>query len=94
MLKEAVPHVVPDLAVEIWSESNTRREKELKREDYFRSGVRLVWEIDPENRTVDVYTGIAECRELAESDTLDGGEVLPGFELVVRELFKKLDRLA
>ena len=65
---------------------------ELKRWDYFRSGVRLVWEIDPRSRTVSVYTSADAPTVLTAEDTLDGGEVLPGFVLPLRELFSELDR--
>lgn len=87
-----IPLLVPDLVVEVLSESNTPKEMELKRRDYFRSGVRIVWEIDCEERTVEVFTGPDESKTLKADDTLDGGDVLPGFTLPLRELFSKLDR--
>jgi Uma2 family endonuclease len=90
--REPMPTLAPDLAVEVLSVSNSRREMRLKREDYFRAGVRLVWEVDPQTRTVQVYTSPEESTTLAESDTLDGGAVLPGFSLPLRELFAELDR--
>ena len=90
--REPMPTLAPDLAVEVLSVSNSRREMRLKREDYFRAGVRLVWEVDPRTRTVQVYTSPEESTTLAESDTLDGGAVLPGFSLPLRELFAELDR--
>ena len=59
----------------------------------FRRRFRLVWEIDPEARTVQVYTAAASPdRELTGADTLDEGEVLPGFTLTVADLFAELDR--
>lgn len=90
----AVPSIVPDLAVEVLSESNTPLEMERKRGEYFRAGVRLVWIVDPVSRTVAVYTDPANQRRLAAADNLDGGEVLPGFLLPVREIFADLDRTA
>jgi hypothetical protein len=56
MPKEAIPNLVPDLAVEVLSESNTPREMLRKRQDYFRAGVRLAWVFDPDARAVDVFT--------------------------------------
>jgi Uma2 family endonuclease len=47
---EPIPTLAPDLAIEILSSSNTPREMELKRHDYFGAGVRLVWQIDPESK--------------------------------------------
>lgn len=87
-----IPELSPDLAVEILSISNTLAEMALKRQDYFTAGVRLVWEVDPETRTVSVYTGPDNPIILTEADTLDGGVVLPGFTLSLRDLFAELDR--
>jgi Uma2 family endonuclease len=89
---QPIPNLAPDLAVEILSRSNTVAEMRLKRQDYFAAGVRLVWEVDPEARTVSVYTAPANPTVLAETDTLDGGAVLPGFTLALGELFGELDR--
>ncbi len=77
----------PDLCIEILSESNTRKEMDRKRKEYFRGGAKLVWEIEPEDRTVAVYSSAARCKTLRESDTLDGGKVLPGFTLSLSEFF-------
>ena len=87
-----IPDLAPDLAVEVLSPSNTAAEMALKRQDYFAVGVRLVWEIDPDQRTVSVYTGPVAVVILTAADTLDGGAVLPGFTLAVRDLFAELDR--
>jgi Uma2 family endonuclease len=50
-----------------------------------------VWIVDPDARTVDVYTSPDDCVVFPENDTLDGGEVLPGLALSLSELFGKLD---
>jgi Uma2 family endonuclease len=52
----------------------------------------LVWEIDPAARTVSVYSTPNNPVILREADLLDGGMVLPGFALALRELFAELDR--
>lgn len=82
----------PDLAVEVLSESNTRAEMDRKRREYFASGTRLVWEVNPRRRTVAVYTDERQSRRLTAADTLDGGDVLPGFTLPVAELFQHLPK--
>jgi Uma2 family endonuclease len=87
-----IPRMAPDLAVEVLSPSNTKREMERKREDYFGSGVRLVWEIDPRSRTVRAYTALDQFRDLTATDTLTGDPVLPGFALPLADLFAELDR--
>lgn len=92
MPEEAIPSLVPDLAVEVLSEGNTPGEMIVKRGEYFGQGVRLVWIVDPKARMVAVFTTADQSTVLDESDVLDGGEVLPGFELPVRDLFAELDR--
>jgi Uma2 family endonuclease len=87
-----IPALAPDLAVEVLSHSNRPGEMTLKRQDYFAAGVLLVWEIDPDSRTVDVYTSPTDVDRLTEADTLDGGTVLPGFTLPLLQLFAQLDR--
>jgi Uma2 family endonuclease len=82
-----IPAIYPDLAIEVLSESNTKGEMERKRKDYFFHSVRLVWEVDPKQRCVDVYTSPEDFERYHEADTLDGGDVLPGFLLFLRELF-------
>jgi Uma2 family endonuclease len=88
--REAAPLVCPSLAVEVLSPSNTDREMERKRGEYFAAGTRLVWIIDPDERNVTVYRSPTDHRVLAESDTLDGEDVLPGFTLAIRVLFAAL----
>jgi Uma2 family endonuclease len=85
--RRPVPAVYPDLAVEVLSKGNTRRELARKRKEYFRVGTRLVWQVNPRKRTVDVYTAPDVFTTLTEADTLDGGDVLPGFRLPVRNIF-------
>jgi Uma2 family endonuclease len=79
--------IVPDLLVEVLSESNTKKEMDEKLRDYFGSGVKLVSYVDPEKRHVRVFTAIDRSQVVRESQTLTGGDVLPGFQLALRELF-------
>jgi Uma2 family endonuclease len=90
-LDQPIPNLVPDLAVEVLSLSNTADEIERKRREYFGRGTQLVWIIDLRARTVEVFTAPTVSTLLHESDTLDGGAVLPGFTLALRELFAELD---
>jgi Uma2 family endonuclease len=91
---DKVPSVVPDLAVEVLSESNTPREMARKREEYFRAGVTLVWEIDPQTRSATVYTAVDEVQTVESNGTLDGGDVMPGFQLSLRAVFDRAERRA
>jgi Uma2 family endonuclease len=83
------PLLAPDLAVEELSESNTRKEMAEKLADYFKAGTRLVWYVDPVRREATVFTSVTESRLVTEGEALDGGEVLPGFSLTMRDLFSE-----
>ncbi len=85
--KTAAWHIVPDLAAEVISPSNTWNEIVEKIADYFRTGVQLVWVVSPATEQVYVYTAPNANRILNRSDTLDGGDVLPGFMLPLAQLF-------
>ena len=85
--KAPVPHLAPDLAVEVLSKSNTPAEIKRKLGEYFRAGVRLVWVVDPKKRTIRVHTSAARSVLLKEGQSLDGGDVLPGFVLSLEEIF-------
>ena len=84
---EPVPNLFPDIAVEVLSRGNTAAEMALKVSEYFEAGSRLVWIIDPETHTAEVYTAPDECRRLKATQSLDGGDVLPGFKLPLKQLF-------
>ena len=89
---EPISGIAPDLAVEVLSAGNTKREMERKVGEYFEAGVRLVWLIDPKARTVDAYTSPNESRRLRNGQTLGGEPVLPGFTLPLRQLFARASR--
>lgn len=85
--RNPIPRLVPDLAIEVLSKSNSKEEMDQKLDDYFAAGVRLVWFVEPLKRTVRVFLSRHESRLLRESQTLDGGDVLPGLTLPIREIF-------
>jgi hypothetical protein len=64
-----------------------------KRREYFRAGGKLFWEVDPRKRIVRVFTSVKNPKVLTEAEALDGGTVLPGFKLPLRDLFGELDEL-
>lgn len=88
---EPIPHLAPDLAIEALSKGNTKKEMARKRREYFRAGVQVVWEIDPAKRQAVIYTSPKEAQVLDEEESLDGGDVLPGFSLPLGDLFSELD---
>jgi Uma2 family endonuclease len=87
--EDAVPEVVPTLAVEVLSKTNTRTEMTRKRGEYFRAGVKIVWEIDPATKSARVYTSPKDFLTIPPDGSLDGGDVMPGFSLSLRAIFDK-----
>ncbi len=90
--RDKVPELAPDLAVEVLSESNTRAEMRQKLSEYFDNGTRLAWLIDPERRTVAVFTAATATPAalLGASESLYGGDLLPGFSMPIAKLFRDL----
>ena len=79
----------PDLAVEVLSPNNTRTEIDSRLRDFFESGTRLAWIIDPDARRVEVCLSLSRRELIGEGGFLDGGEVVPGFHYPVADLFKE-----
>jgi Uma2 family endonuclease len=92
--REPIPSLYPDLAVEVLSDSNTLQEMEIKRRDYFAAGTRIVWQVDPDLRTIEVFIDVDQRQILKVPQSLDGGKVLPGFVLPLEEIFGQLDKQA
>jgi Uma2 family endonuclease len=88
MPEAPVPLLIPNLAVEIISRSNTPKEMSEKLREYFEKGVCLVWYARPKLRVVDVYKTPDNFTRLTASMRLDGGDLLPGFSVQVAELFE------
>jgi Uma2 family endonuclease len=88
----AIAGLVPDLAVEVLSKGNTKKEIQRKLRDYFLTGTRLVWVVQPKTETAQVYTSPTDFRRVGKNGSLDGGAVLPGFTLPLRDVFACTDR--
>jgi Uma2 family endonuclease len=78
--------IAPDLLVEVLSPSNTSKQIRAKLKEYFAKGVRLVWVIAPEDRTLTIYRTPDEGRVLHDTATVTGEDVLPGFTCRVSDL--------
>ncbi len=78
--------LAPDLAVEVVSPSDAASEIHAKVNKYLQYGTRAVWVAYPETRTIVVHTPEG-AKTLGENDSLDGGDILPGFILPVRDIF-------
>ncbi|MBI2567026.1 MAG: Uma2 family endonuclease [Candidatus Schekmanbacteria bacterium] len=77
----------PDLAVEVVSPDDSLREVRDKANEWIAAGSRAVWTVDPATRTVTVYQLAQVPRVLGIGETLEGGDVLPGFACLVDEIF-------
>jgi Uma2 family endonuclease len=90
----AILRATPDLAVEILSPANTSREMTRKLKEYFAGGAHLVWHVNPEQRTVQVFTAQDQSTLLDETRTLDGASLLPGFSLALQQWFGRAGQRA
>jgi Uma2 family endonuclease len=78
----------PDLVVEVVGDTQTASGLARKGLEYLAAGAQIVWVLDPEPETVMVLTPPNHLRILGAGDTLDGGDLLPGFSCPVSELFE------
>ena len=90
--KEPVPNLVPNFVIEVLSVGNTYGEMSRKRREYFQAGVELLWMVDHRSRTVTVFRSALDSTIYPEDQKLDGGNVLPGWQVDIAELFSRLDR--
>ncbi len=77
----------PDLAIEVVSPGDSYSDVEQKVFDWLDAGTKMVVVINPRQRSATVYKSPSDIAALAETDVLAGGDVVPGFELAVREIF-------
>jgi Uma2 family endonuclease len=77
----------PDLAVEVVSSGDSYADVEEKFFAWLDAGTKMVVVINPRQHSATVYKSPSDITALAEADVLDGGEIVPGFELAVREIF-------
>jgi len=84
---EGYLETVPDLIVEIRSKNDTAAAVQQKVDEYLTAGARVVWVIDPGAKTVASHHAGEPVRVFTEADTLTLGDVIPGFQLPVANLF-------
>ncbi|HVF49262.1 MAG TPA: Uma2 family endonuclease [Pyrinomonadaceae bacterium] len=77
----------PDLVAEIISPSEVLKESREKAERWLAEGARMVWLVNPRKRTVTVYRPAFAPQVLAETDELDGLDVVSGFRCAVAKIF-------
>lgn len=82
----------PDLAIEVLNSTDAVEAIHEKVALYFAAGSKALWIFYPKRRTVAVYASPTDVRILTEADTLDGGDVLPGFQLSLAKLYAVIKR--
>ncbi len=78
----------PDLAVEVVSPNDLYTEVSEKVAEWLQAGSGMVVVVNPRSRQVFVHLSPNEVRVLGVGDTLEGGEVVPGWQLPIKELFE------
>lgn len=90
--RDPIATVIPNFVLEMVGHFNTSDEMARKRDEYFAAGVELVWIVHPRQEIVEVWTTSRDCHIAGIDDTLDGGTVLPGFTVSIREWFQRAKR--
>jgi len=86
---EGYLETIPDLAVEVRSKNDTQPAVQRKVDDYLTAGVKVVWVVDPAARTVTVHRRDTQLQVYLEDDTLTVEDVIPGFQLLVRDALQE-----
>jgi Uma2 family endonuclease len=87
-LKDAkVIPIIPEIAAEVLSPSETPRMIQRKLKQYFEAGVKEVWVINPESRRVEIWTGPQGAKQELAADAAITSPLLPGFSLPLEKLF-------
>jgi Uma2 family endonuclease len=84
---EGYVRIAPDLAVEVISPNDLAYEVDDKVEEYLRAGVRLVWVVNPQTRTVRIHRADGSIAQRREGEDLTGDDVLPGFVCPLAAVF-------
>lgn len=80
-----------DLVVEVLSPTDRFVNVLRKVQEYLAMGARLVWVINPSERSAVVFCASAAPQILSDDAALDGEDVLPGFTLPLSELWEGLE---
>lgn len=82
--------IAPDMAVEVVSPGDRASQIRRKAAQYLKAGTRLIWFVYPDSKLVDIYRPGKPTATIEIDGELDGEDVLPGFRLSVKDVFKKL----
>ncbi|PZV19940.1 MAG: Uma2 family endonuclease [Leptolyngbya sp.] len=79
--------LTPDFVIELRSATDKLATLQHKLAEYRDCGVRLGWLIDPQEKRVEIYRVDRPTEYLSQPEQLSGEEVLPGFILVMAEIW-------
>jgi Uma2 family endonuclease len=77
----------PQIAIEVISPTERRNQMQKKLREYLKCGVLQVWQVFPDLREIIVHLPDGSSKTYGIDDAIDGGDLLPGFRLVVKSLF-------
>lgn len=83
--------IAPDLAVEVISPNETYISTDIKIDEYLKVGVKLVWVVVPDIRTIHIYRLDGSSQTLRKGDVLNGESILPGFHCPVMDVFPTVE---
>jgi Uma2 family endonuclease len=79
--------IVPDLIVEVIAPHERLGDVHRKRREWQAAGVRLIWLVDPSDKTVRIYTPNERIKFVTSTDTIDAEPIIPGFTCLVADFF-------
>ena len=90
--QEGIPYgkwpAPPDIAIEVISPNDLFRDVQEKMEEYLAAGVKQVWQVEPERRTITIYRSSTNIIAFPEEAALTCEDLLPGFRLSLRQVFR------
>jgi Uma2 family endonuclease len=88
VIEPGYSHIAPDLVVEVISPYDRTGDIEAKTQEWLAFGVREVWNVYPGTRSIHIYGRAERPAILFAGQTLDGGDVLPGFSAEIAQFFE------
>lgn len=81
-------HIPPDLAIEVISPTDIYEDVQEKIIEYFTFGVKQVWIVSPESKTLTIYHSLKKTTIYSKEDELICEDILPNFRLQLSEIFQ------
>ena len=78
----------PDVAIEVLSPSESGPQARKKVGQWLDYGTKQVWIVNPKNETVTIYRSSGDTTSFSDEETVEADDVLPGFRIAVKEIFK------